>query len=269
MLKKLSNIFIALIFILGLSLLIYPSFSNYWNQRHQTRAIASYEEKVENLTEKQYQKLWNDAISYNTNLKQTLHNLNEEETKLYENTLNVTGTGMMGYVEIPKINVSLPIYHGTDAEILQIAIGHIPGTSLPVGGESTHCVISGHRGLPSAQLFTDIDQLKIGDTFMLQVLDQTLYYKVDQIKTVLPNETSDLNIVEGKDYCTLMTCTPYGVNTHRLLVRGHRIKKSNLRVRRDLVKADTVLIDVIWIALAVIIAAIWYRTSVKKKYKER
>ena len=170
----------------------------------------------------------------------------------------------MGYVEIPKINVSLPIYHGTDAEILQIAIGHIPGTSLPVGGESTHCVISGHRGLPSAQLFTDIDQLKTGDTFMLQVLDQTLYYEIDQIKTVLPTETDDLRIVKGQDYCTLMTCTPYGVNTHRLLVRGHRVNKTNLRVRRDLVKADPVLIDVIWVVLAVIIAFIWYSASIKK-----
>ena len=173
----------------------------------------------------------------------------------------------MGYVEIPKINVSLPIYHGTDAEILQIAIGHISGTSLPVGGESTHCVISGHRGLPSAQLFTDIDQLKTGDTFMLQILDQTLYYEVDQIKTVLPTEKDDLKIVEGQDYCTLMTCTPYGVNTHRLLVRGHRINKTNLRVRRDLVKVDFVLIDVFWILLAFIIALIWYLTS--KKHKER
>lgn len=269
MTKKLTNAFIALIFIMGLSLLIYPSFSNYWNQRHQTRAIAGYEEKVENLTDKQYQKLWNDATLYNTNLKQTLSTLNDQEKKLYDSTLDVTGTGMMGYVEIPKINVSLPIYHGTDAEILQIAIGHIPGTSLPVGGESTHCVISGHRGLPSAQLFTDIDQLTKGDTFMLQVLDQTLYYEVDQIKTVLPTETDDLKIVEGQDYCTLMTCTPYGVNTHRLLVRGRRINKTNLRVRRDLVKADPVLIDVFWVVLAIIIAFIWYLTSIKKKYKER
>uniref|UniRef100_UPI003F819DA4 class C sortase n=1 Tax=Catenibacterium faecis TaxID=2764323 RepID=UPI003F819DA4 len=142
-----------------------------------------------------------------------------------------------------------------------------PGTSLPVGGESTHCVISGHRGLPSAQLFTDIDQLKIGDTFMLQILDQTLYYEVDQIKTVLPTEKDDLKIVEGQDYCTLMTCTPYGVNTHRLLVRGHRINKTNLRVRRDLVKVDFVLIDVFWILLAFILAFIWYLTS--KKHKER
>ena len=248
--KKIINLFIGILFIAGLSLLIYPSFSNYWNQRHQTRTIAGYEEKVEDLTEKQYEKLWNDA-----------------EKKVYNETLDVTSTGMMGYVEIPKINVSLPIYHGTDAEILQIAIGHIPSTSLPVGGESTHCVISGHRGLPSGQLFTDIDQLKIGDTFMLQILDQTLYYEVDQIKTVLPTEKDDLKIVEGQDYCTLMTCTPYGVNTHRLLVRGHRINKTNLRIRRDLVKTDPVILDIFWIALAIIIAFIWYLTS--KKHKER
>lgn len=265
--KKLINLFIALIFIIGLSLLIYPSFSNYWNQRHQTRAIAGYEEKVEDLTEKQYEKLWNDATLYNKNLRHTMYALNDDEKKVYNETLDVTGTGMMGYVEIPKINVSLPIYHGTDAEILQIAIGHIPGTSLPVGGESTHCVISGHRGLPSAQLFTDIDQLKTGDAFMLQILDQTLYYEVDQIKTVLPTQKDDLKIVEGQDYCTLMTCTPYGVNTHRLLVRGHRINKTNLRIRRDLVKTDPVILDIFWIALAIIIAFIWYWTS--RKQKER
>ena len=264
--KKIINLFIGILFIAGLSLLIYPSFSNYWNQRHQTKAIAGYEEKVEDLTLKQYEKLWNDAVSYNKNLRHTMYALDEEKN-VYNETLDVTGTGMMGYVEIPKINVSLPIYHGTDAEILQIAIGHIPGTSLPVGGESTHCVISGHRGLPSAELFTDIDQLKIGDTFMLQILDQTLYYEVDQIKTVLPTEKDDLKIVEGQDYCTLMTCTPYGVNTHRLLVRGHRINKTNLRVRRDLVKTDPVLLDIFWILLAIIIAFIWYHTS--KKHKER
>lgn len=265
--KKIINLFIGILFIAGLSLVIYPSFNNYWNQRHQTRAIAGYEEKVEDLTEKQYEKLWNDATLYNKNLRHTMYALNDNEKKIYNETLDVTGTGMMGYVEIPKINVSLPIYHGTDAEILQIAIGHIPGTSLPVGGESTHCVISGHRGLPSAQLFTDIDQLKTGDTFMLQILDQTLYYEVDQIKTVLPTEKDDLKIVEGQDYCTLMTCTPYGVNTHRLLVRGHRINKTNLRIRRDLVKTDPVILDIFWIALAIIIAFIWYLTS--KKHKER
>ena len=265
--KKIVNVIIALLFVIGLSLVIYPSFSNYWNQRHQTRAIAGYEEKVEDLTEKQYEKLWNDATLYNKNLRHTMYALNDEDKKIYNETLDVTGTGMMGYVEIPKINVSLPIYHGTDAEILQIAIGHIPGTSLPVGGESTHCIISGHRGLPSAQLFTDIDQLKTGDTFMLQILDQTLYYEVDQIKTVLPTEKDDLKIVERQDYCTLMTCAPYGVNTHRLLVRGRRINKTNLRVRRDLVKVDFVLIDVFWILLAFIIAFIWYLTS--KKHKER
>lgn len=265
--KKIINLFIGIFFIAGLSLLIYPSFSNHWNQRHQIRTIARYEEKVEGLTEKQYEKLWNDATLYNKNLRHTMYALNDDEKKVYNETLDVTSTGMMGYVEIPKINVSLPIYHGTDAEILQIAIGHIPGTSLPVGGESTHCVISGHSGLPSVRLFTDIDQLKIGDTFMLQILDQTLYYEVNQIKTVLPTEKDDLKIVEGQDYCTLMTCTPYGVNTHRLLVRGNRINKTNLRIRRDLVKTDPVILDIFWIALAIIIAFIWYLTS--KKHKER
>ena len=272
--KKIINLFIGILFIAGLSLLIYPSFSNYWNQRHQTRAIAGYEEKVEDLTEKQYEKLWNDATLYNKNLRHTMYALNDDEKKIYNETLDVTGTGMMGYVEIPKINVSLPIYHGTDAEILQIAIGHIPGTSLPVGGESTHCVISGHRGLPTKTLFTNMDQLEEGDIFYIKVLDETLAYQIDQIQTVLPEDPKGLSIESGKDYATLVTCTPYAINTHRLLVRGHRIpyqeatkKEPNKDIKPELPFTSKVLIMTVMIILIGLIMAIIYCIWDKKRRK--
>ena len=237
MVKKLMNALVAIIFIAGVGLLVYPSFSDWWNKQHRSEAIASYEKKVASLTEKQYQQLWNG-----------------------------TGTGIMGYVEIPKINVSLPIYHGDDQAILQIAIGHIPGTSLPVGGKGTHSVLSGHRGLPSARLFTDIDQLKKGDIFMLQVMDNTLTYKVDQISVVLPSDMSKLQIDSNQDYCTLMTCTPYGVNTHRLLVRGHRISRKSTRVARNLTRADYVIWDLSWGLICLILVIILIR-MVKQRRK--
>lgn len=265
MVKKIMNVVVALVFIVGIGLLAYPTFSDWWNSQHRSQVIASYEKKVQSLSDKQYKKLWNQAVAYNKNLKYTNLNLSKAQTKVYNKTLDVTGTGIMGYVEIPKINVSLPIYHGDNASILQVAIGHIPGTSLPVGGTSTHCVISGHRGLPSAKLFTDIDQMKIGDTFMLQTLDNTLTYQVDQIKVVLPTNTKYLQIEEGKDLCTLMTCTPYGVNTHRLLVRGHRIATKSTRVHRDLIKADPVIFDAIWVIIAFIVIALNVRAHKKKK----
>ena len=192
--------------------------------------------------------------------------LSKDEEALYKKTLDVTGTGIMGYVEIPKINVSLPIYHGDDQAILQIAIGHIPGTSLPVGGKGTHSVLSGHRGLPSARLFTDIDQLKKGDIFMLQVMDNTLTYKVDQISVVLPSDMSKLQIDSNQDYCTLMTCTPYGVNTHRLLVRGHRISRKSTRVARNLTRADYVIWDLSWGLICLILVIILIR-MVKQRRK--
>ncbi|WP_202982873.1 class C sortase [Sharpea azabuensis] len=190
----------------------------------------------------------------------------KDEEALYKKTLDVTGTGIMGYVEIPKINVSLPIYHGDDQAILQIAIGHIPGTSLPVGGKGTHSVLSGHRGLPSARLFTDIDQLKKGDIFMLQVMDNTLTYKVDQISVVLPSDMSKMQIDPNQDYCTLMTCTPYGVNTHRLLVRGHRISRKSIRVARNLTRADYVIWDLSWGLICLILVIILIR-MVKQRRK--
>ena len=233
---------------MGLSLLLYPTVSDYWNSFHQSRAIASYAEAVAELDDGMYEKMWQEAVEYNEKLKEKDNRwvLTEEEQEEYDSILNVSGTGIMGYIEIPEIKVSLPIYHGVDEGILQIAIGHITGTSLPVGGEGTHCVVSGHRGLPSAKLFTDLDKLVEGDIFMMRVLDETLTYEVDQILIVEPEDTSSLEIEEGKDLCTLVTCTPYGVNSHRMLVRGHRIENledsSSIRVTADAQLIDSKLV---------------------------
>lgn len=224
-LKTVTKILIIVCFI-GLSLLLYPTVSNYLNEKNSTRAISTYVEELDSFDEEQFKEVWNNAIIYNADLakQENVFALSEEMVSRYKENLNITGTGIMGYIEIPKLDVSLPVYHGTSDNVLQRAIGHIDWTSLPVGGESTHCVVSGHRGLPSAKLFTDIDKLREGDTFELMILNTKLTYEVDQIRTVLPDEVDELQIVYGKDYCTLVTCTPYGINTHRLLVRGHRIE---------------------------------------------
>lgn len=244
----LSTTILILVFLVGLSLLLYPTVSDYWNSLHQSRAITEYAEEVANLDNDIYEKLWTDAQAYNEKLFQSHHplSLKEDEWPEYEAQLNVSGNGIIGYIEIAKINCSLPIYHGTDESVLQIAVGHIEGTSLPVGGESTHCVLSGHRGLPSARLFTDLDQLTEGDTFVLRVLDETLTYEVDQILIVKPYEVDALAMEESKDYCTLVTCTPYGVNTHRLLVRGHRVENREeahaVRVTADAMVVETAVV---------------------------
>lgn len=246
--KNFTTVILLLILLMGLSLLLYPTVSDYWNSFHQSRAIASYAEAVADLDDGMYEKMWQEAVEYNEKLKEKDNRwvLTEEEQEEYESILNVSGTGIMGYIEIPEIKVSLPIYHGVDEGILQIAIGHITGTSLPVGGEGTHCVVSGHRGLPSAKLFTDLDKLVEGDIFIMRVLDETLTYEVDQILIVEPEDTSALEMEEGKDLCTLVTCTPYGVNSHRMLVRGHRIENledsSSIRVTADAQLIDSKLV---------------------------
>lgn len=224
--KDRSTIILIGVFLAGLSLLLYPSVSNYWNSFHSTRAIANYAEQVIDLDDAEYEKLWADAQAYNRKLAAEGGGVarTEAEKAEYEKQLDIGGTGIMGYIEIESIHVSLPIYHGTDADALQIAVGHLDWTSLPVGGESTHCVISGHRGLPSAKLFTNLDEIEEGDFFYLKVLDETLAYEVDQILIVEPQDIKELQIQEGKDLCTLVTCTPYGINSHRLLVRGHRVE---------------------------------------------
>lgn len=246
--KNKSNILILLAFVIGLSLLLYPSVSDYWNSFHQSRAISYYAETVAEIDNGMYDRIWADAEAYNRELADNhgRYLLSEAEAARYESLLNVAGNGVMGYIEIPSIRCSLPIYHGLDEEILQVAIGHMDGTSLPVGGAGTHCVLSGHRGLPSAKLFTNLDQLAEGDIFLLRVLDETLTYQVDQILIVEPQDVSALAIEEGKDLCTLVTCTPYGVNTHRLLVRGHRIANqagaNDIRVTADAMQVDPVLV---------------------------
>ena len=246
--RDFSTVILILVFLVGLSLLLYPSVSDYWNSFHQTRAISTYSENVANLDREQYDEIWAAAAKYNASLNQrsNAYLLSEEQKQEYEQLLNVSGLGVMGYIEIPEIDVSLPIYHGTEESVLQIAVGHLEWSSLPVGGESTHCVLSGHRGLPSAKLFTHLDKLVEGDIFMLRVLDEVLTYEVDQILIVEPQETASLRIVEGKDYCTLVTCTPYGINTHRLLVRGHRIdnieQAKTIRVTADAVQIEPLLV---------------------------
>ena len=245
---NLMTVLLVLIFLVGLSLLLYPSVSDYWNSLHQTRAIATYAEEVANLNQDQYDEIWAAAERYNASLtdRDNAYLLSDARKEEYERLLNVSGLGVMGYIEIPSIDCSLPIYHGTEESVLQIAVGHLEWSSLPVGGESTHCVLSGHRGLPSAKLFTNLDKLQAGDIFMLRVLDETLTYEVDQIRIVEPQEVSALAIEKGKDYCTLVTCTPYGVNSHRLLVRGHRIENqkgdANVRVTADAMQIEPVTV---------------------------
>lgn len=213
------------VFLIGLSLLLYPFLSDCWNSFHQTEVINEYTRQVEELESDLYQQVWNRAQDYNESLLKKLdrYELTDDELTDYQSQLNISDNGVIGYIDIPSINCYLPIYHGTDKGILQKALGHLQGTSLPIGGKGTHSVISGHRGLPSAQLLTDLDRMKEGDIFVIHVLDQMLTYEVDQIIVVEPEDYSALEIEKDADYCTLMTCTPYGINTHRLLVRGHRV----------------------------------------------
>lgn len=247
--KHLSTIILIFVFLIGLSLLLYPSLSNYWNSFHASRAIATYAEQTANLEEDTCSELLAAAKSYNDALpsRENTFSLSDAENETYQSLLNIGGTGIMGYIEIDSLDVSLPIYHGTDEAVLQIAVGHLDWSSLPVGGESTHCVLSGHRGLPSAKLFTNLDKLTEGDTFVLRVLDEVLTYEVDQTLIVEPHEIDALRIVPGEDLCTLVTCTPYGVNTHRLLVRGHRVE-NNPEALTVHVTADALQIEPIIVA---------------------
>lgn len=226
--KKLTGVVLpALLFLAGLAVLLYPSFSDLWNQRRQESMIGTYVETVAQLTKEDHSALRQAAQEYNAGLDGTFHDafiadrIGQDDP--YWSLLDPDGSGVMGYIEIPKISVRLPVYHGAGEDALQRGIGHLAGTSLPVGGAGTHCVLSGHRGLPTALLFTDLDRLISGDRFYLHVLDETLAYEVDRIAVVEPTEVSDLLPESGADYVTLVTCTPYGVNTHRLLVRGHRV----------------------------------------------
>lgn len=221
--KHLSSIAIFVIFLLGVGIILYPFLSDYVNQRHSSKVITGYYDFIDNLAVEELHADVMEAEAYNETLAQTPAAFYKPSLiEGYDDTLNITGTGIMGYISIEKIGVELPIYHGVDKSVLQIGVGHLPGTSFPVGGPSTHAVLSGHRGLPSAKLFTDLDKLDLGDAFTITIHDKDLVYVVDQIKIVLPTEADDLKIEKDKDYCTLLTCTPYGINSHRLLVRGVR-----------------------------------------------
>ena len=242
--KKHTNFILVVCFLLGLGILAYPFVSNYWNSFHQSSAIAGYSNTVSSMKQEEFDAIWAQADLYNEEIQSRYHRFipTEEEHEQYIDTLNVNGDGVLGYLEIPNIRVSLPMYHTVKDSVLQIATGHIEGSSLPVGGPSTHCILSGHRGLPSAKLLTDLDQVLEGDLFMLHVLNETLTYQVDQIRIVEPEDISNLNIDPEKDYCTLVTCTPYGINSHRLLVRGKRVENLE-EATKKIIPADAVQID--------------------------
>lgn len=252
--KNWVNLILILGLVVGIGLLAYPSIANYWNSFHQTRAIMVYSENISGMDKADYEKILNEAREYNEDLGRSgiKWTMSDEDKAIYNEKLKADDSGIMGFISIPKVHIKLPIYHGTDEAVLQVAIGHIEGTSLPVGGEGTHCIVSGHRGLPSARLFTDIDRLKEGDTWTITVLNEMLTYEVDTIRIVEPKDLSALKIEEGKDLCTLVTCTPYGVNTHRLLVMGHRVPNADGTAN---VTADGIRIEPIYIAPVLGVAA--------------
>ncbi len=273
--KNWLNIILTAVFLIGTSLLLYPTVSDYWNSFHQSQAIAKYAEEVALLDDGEVEKMFSDAHAYNQTLttKNNRFQPTEEEADVYQNVLNISN-GVMGYIEIPIIKTSLPIYHGVDESVLQVAVGHIPGTSLPVGGPGTHTVLSGHRGLPSAKLFTDLDQLVEGDIFIIRVADEVMTYEVDQILVVEPDEISSLAIEAGMDYATLVTCTPYGVNTHRLLVRGHRIENisesGSIQVTSDAMQIDATLVAAVlaMIPLLILVLVVLLKSKKRNSAKE-
>lgn len=268
--NKGSTLVLLLLFFIGLSVLLYPSVSNYWNKRTQSETIIDYETMLEQTPKADYTAQFDAASAYNDALYRLSFPLLEYTSLTdYDEILNVNGNGMMGYVTISKIGVELPLYHGTDSTVLNVAIGHLEGSSLPVGGESTHAVLSAHRGLPSARLFTDLDRLEVGDVFTVTVLDRVCTYEVDRIRIVQPDDVGELQIVPGKDYCTLLTCTPYGINTERLLVRGVRIEtqsRSVIRITSDGYRIDTLIVTpIVALPMLVVLMLIVLFKPVKRK----
>ncbi len=261
--NKIINFILVVLLIAGAALLSYPTISNLWNKAHTSRAVAVYEDIVQEIDTEAMEEALAKARSYNESLLAASDKaaFAIEHAAEYESILNINGSGVMGYIEIPSISISLSIYHGTDESVLQTAAGHLEWTSLPVGGEGTHSVISGHTGLPSAKLFTDLDQLQEKDIFIIHILNEILYYEVDQIKVVLPEEANDLLPEQGKDYCTLITCTPYGINSHRLLVRGHRVYPSFdvNEIKNDVDQLSPVLAALIVMAIVFFTAWVIYQ----------
>ena len=272
--NKLLTIILIAVFLLGLGIMLYPTISNRWNRRFANRAISSYDEALALLGEEvNYDEIWSAAEQYNEFVKSRpqFAPVDESELEGYLKQMDPVGTGMMGYVTIDKIDVKLPFYHTVDEGVLQIAVGHLPESSLPTGGIGNHIALSGHRGLPSAKLFTDLDKLVEGDLFMLTALDRILTYEVDQIKIVNPEEVEDLAIDPNQDYCTLITCTPYGVNSHRMLIRGHRTENV-AGVTRRLVPSDATAVDTLYVAIAIavpiliaLVVVVFVTTSKKKE----
>lgn len=275
--KRLSTFLFSVALFAGLVLLLYPTFSDWWNSFHQSRAITDYTQEIANMDNAKYEQFLREAREYNEALTKRIgarFMLSEEELLEYNAVLDVSGTGIMGYIEIPVLQTKLAVYHGTSDAVLASGVGHIEGSSLPVGGESTHCVLSGHRGLPSAKLFTNLDQLVEGDLFLLHTLDETLTYEVDQIRIVEPREIGDLYIEEGMDYCTLVTCTPYSINTHRLLVRGQRIETKKVagtaRVSADAIQIEPLLVAVfVAILISMILLAALFLQTRKRILEKR
>lgn len=266
--NKVITLVLILVFLAGLSLLLYPTVSNYWNTLHASQAVENYVQEVQNLNDEQYEKMLDAARTYNRSL---LNGRSDEQKEAYQSLLNLDGSGIMGYIEIPTIELSLPIYHNTEDSVLQIAVGHIDWSSLPIGGESTHSVLSGHRGLPSAKLFTNLDKLVVGDRFVIRVLNEVMTYEVDRILIVEPTDLSTLTIEDGKDLCTLVTCTPYGINTHRLLVRGHRVenKSETIRVTSDAMQIEPLIVAPIVALPMLLTLLIVLLASGKKKTRRR
>ncbi|MBQ9925532.1 MAG: class C sortase [Clostridia bacterium] len=273
--SRIYTIVLVLIFLVGLGLLLYPTVSDYWNSFTSSRAITHYSDEVANMNRELYQQILGEAQAYNQSLvgRSNSYLLSDAQKAEYERLLNIDGTGVMGYVEVPSIKVSLPIYHGTEESVLQVAIGHLEWSSLPVGGASSHCVISGHRGLPSAKLFSDLDEVVEGDIFIMRVLDETFTYEVDQILIVEPQDTEALLIQEGEDLCTLVTCTPYGINTHRLLVRGHRIdnlaESNTIRITSDAMQIEPIIVAPIVAMPMILILVSMVMFGGKKKPKKK
>ena len=285
--KNWSTLALIGVFIVGLLIFLYPTISDYWNQFHASRVIATYSETVSQLSKEDYDQELNKAYAYNRQMAQNgIDWKPKDDLTEYRSILNLTGDGIMGYIKIDKLKISLPIYHTTEESVLQVGIGHLENTSLPVGttsydtktgkvsdpSEGSHCVLTGHRGLPSAKLFSDIDKLNEGDVFSIYILGETLTYKIDQIRVVLPSDVEELNIVSGKDYCTLVTCTPYGINTHRLLVRGERV---NNILGEDEVVPDATLIGGEYVApfiaapiLLIIVLFVLFKKPKKKGEEE-
>ena len=284
---RVSNLILVLILLAGVAIAGYPAFSDYWNSMHQSRAIMGYAERVAELTNDEYITVWEDALDYNRRLASDPNPwaMTDEDIDDYERQLNVDGTGNIGFISIPRIDVNLPIYHGTSDAVLQTSIGHIDGTSLPAGSihpdpddydkveYASHSVLSGHRGLPSAKLFSDLDVLEEGDVFYLTILDQTLTYQVDKITVILPEDSSELVLFPGKDYCTLMTCTPYGINTHRLLVRGVRVENDkeliDVRVTADALKIEPLYVVPFIAGPVLLLMILWVVLFAGRKKKSR